>query len=183
MLIPSLFVWLAANPLATTVLFVSGTMFATWFISTYWYVLLTLLLLWAIPKVLEILRGLGIDFSKTESLVQWMDGKAKKSESFLKNAFRLFKKGIRWMGSTYIKKNTSIVTRKHQVLIDMGNDQGQLITREEEMRWDDVPNEIRAELLRHRLDSFTVDDYKVIDQRVKQRAQEENMPELMEMVC
>jgi len=57
-----------------------------------------------------------------------------------------------------------------------------LITHEKDIQWEDVPDKVREELIKQRLDSFTVNDYEVFDQRIKQRAKEERMPQLMAMV-
>lgn len=183
MSIIALLTLLAGKPILTTTIFIAGTALITWFVTTYWYILLGVLLLWAIPKVLEILRGVGIDFSRAEPLIQWIDGKQKVAEDYLMDALDMLKKGVRRMGSTFVKKDANTVIKKHELIVDLGNDQGALIKGEENIRWDDVPENIRAELIKHKLDSFSVNDYDVIDQKVKQRAEEENMPELMKMVC
>jgi hypothetical protein len=113
------------------------------------------------------------------NFLAWLDDRmvsarngAKKFIGFLKS--RVFK-----INTTYKKINPNTAVSKHESYVIM--DDGRILcqTEEQEISYDELPHEIRHEMIRQKTTEAQIDEKALIEKKIQECAKEDNFEELL----
>ncbi len=109
-------------------------------------------------------------------LIVWLDNKITLTRRVLKIAWDQFKTRVLNCTSRYTKMGTGEICKKTTETVMLDANGGTLIRREkEEVSYDDLPKEVRSEMVRLNAKSVSFDNKAAIEERFKNRCHEENI--------
>ncbi|MDR0609091.1 MAG: hypothetical protein LBG58_03190 [Planctomycetaceae bacterium] len=100
----------------------------------------------------------------------------------IKKMVKMFKSFVLGMKATYEKKSTNTVECTREIYTDIGNNQVEKTIETTIIPWDDVPKEIRNKMIEQQVSQSILDEKQFVLDLTKKRAEEEKMPEIMEML-
>jgi hypothetical protein len=104
------------------------------------------------------------------------------SATFIKKTVKMFKSFVLGMKATYEKKSTNTVECTREIYTDIGNNQIEKTVETTIIPWEDVPKEIRNKMTKQQVSQSVMDEKQFVLDLTKKRTEEENMPEIMEML-
>jgi hypothetical protein len=112
------------------------------------------------------------------TFLSWLDDRVVSARQTAKQFAAWFKSRIMMIKTTYTQNNAHQVTSKRKMVTKLDN--GELLQRTEEqiISYDDLPREIRHEMIRQRTKTAEMDDRELIKKKIAERAKEENDKEL-----
>jgi hypothetical protein len=104
------------------------------------------------------------------------------SSAVIKKMVEIFKSFVQGMKATYEKKNANTVECTRETRINIGNNQTETIIETTTIPWDEVPKEIRNKMVKKQTSQSVMDEKQFVLDLTKKRAEEENLPEIMELI-
>ncbi|MDR0609086.1 MAG: hypothetical protein LBG58_03165 [Planctomycetaceae bacterium] len=123
----------------------------------------------------------GVEWGKRiGTFLSWLDDKVVAARQSAKQFAVWFKSRI-MIKTTYTKNNSNQAISKREIVAKLDN--GKFIQRIEEqvISYDDLPNEIRREMIRQQTTEAQMNDKELIEKKIEKRAKEENFTELLTM--
>jgi hypothetical protein len=113
-------------------------------------------------------------------LVVFLDQRATPTRATLQRAWKAFQKHVLGVKTTYAKTGPSTATAKTEMFVRAEESKVYRLVEEQELGWDDIPDEIRRAMIQKNKQAGVVDQKKVFEQRLSQRAEEEQMLDLIQ---
>ncbi|MDR2441379.1 MAG: hypothetical protein LBE12_18615 [Planctomycetaceae bacterium] len=104
------------------------------------------------------------------------------STAVIKKTVKMFKSFVLEMKATYEKKSTDTVECTRETYMNIGNDKVQKTIETTIIPWEDVPKEIRNKMVKQQTTQSVMDEKQFVLDFTKKRAEEENLPKIMELV-
>jgi hypothetical protein len=114
--------------------------------------------------------------------LNWLDHKILSiSTVVIKKMIQMFKSFVLGMKATYEKKNADTVECTRETYTDIGNNQIKKTIETRVIPWDDVPKDIRNKMTKQQTTQSVMDEKQFVLDLTKKRAEDENLPEIMEL--
>ena len=149
-----------------------------------WIILIALAVVVFWPQIIEFIQEVILPWVRTncapdtiaaiESLVVWLDNRITLFRNAVINAWRSFTQTLYGARTEFIKTSSVTATEKRTVVFDR-NGIMVMKTIEREIRYDELPPEIRSEMIRRSVNSAVINDKDVIRARVKEKAADDGL--------
>ncbi|MCY2924097.1 MAG: hypothetical protein NT031_01420, partial [Planctomycetota bacterium] len=119
--------------------------------------------------------------SPLRALLAWVDGEISPVRALLRRGYTVLKERILGIKAEYVKTSSTTCQQRTTTHIRLDNGKVARQVEETEVNWDDLPKDIRREIMEQQAKKATsrvkaeVDVRQAVVSRVEQRAQEEGM--------
>lgn len=107
--------------------------------------------------------------------LQWADKKATAAHRVIKMAWRKFRDTVLHMKSIYHKNEDGTYTKTSETFVRESPTSARHVVVEEQIDWAYLPNSVRDEMIRLRTKDAELDDRAVVDEKIRQRAEEDGI--------
>lgn len=107
--------------------------------------------------------------------LDWLDGKISITRKYVRKCWRAFEENVLAIKAEYTKTTATSGNRVEEVLIRTGDGTVVKKTIEEEIAWEDLPEEIRSQMLRENKKTASLNVKETILAKAKERAKEEGI--------
>jgi hypothetical protein len=107
--------------------------------------------------------------------LQWCDNKVTGAKRFVKMQWAKFKDTVLRIKSVYRKNEDGTYTKKNETILRTGEKTARRKVTEETIGWEYLPNEVRDEMLRRRTTEAELDERELVEEKVRQRAEEDGI--------
>lgn len=109
------------------------------------------------------------------SFLQWADRQITVVKRVVKAQWLKFRDTVLRVKSKYVKNEDGTYTKQTESLVRTSPTSGKRVVTEEVVGWEYLPKDILDEMLRMRAKEAELDDKAVIEERIRQRAEEEGI--------